>query len=175
MQKIIKYKNLVTIVTLLLLLCGLYFKNLELKWQLIYEKSIPDVELINYLSFDSNNRASGSLTGFVVFDDKEKQPKNLRQYIKITALDNLSSNNKQQFYLIDIIKMNTLPPRYFDPVFLSVINTSGDIITLVDAENNQYLINTETKEVSMFDATKDVTRLITSGSKFTEYMLDLLK
>lgn len=167
--------SIVIIAVLLVMLGILFLKNAELEWQLVFDKSVPDVELINYLSFDSKDIVSGSVTGFVVFDDKEKQPRNFRQYIKLTALNSLDNDSKQLFSLTDIIKMDGLPPRYFDPVVLTVKNTSGDIITLADTENNLYFIDKKTNQVSMFDSTKDLTKLITSDSDFGKYIQDFLK
>lgn len=175
MEKIKRNKSKITIAILLVLVGILYFKNVDLKWQLIYEKSVPDVELINYLSFNSKNIAAGSATGFVVFDDKEKQPRDFRQYVMITASKNLDVDGKQVFYLTDIIKMSVLAPRYVDPVALTVKNMSGDIITLADTDNNLYQINTVTHEVSMFDSTRDVAKLMTSDSDFRDFMVDFLK
>lgn len=167
-------KSKIILVVLLILAGVLFFQNKNLKWELIYENAVPDVELINYLTFDSNNIASGSLTGFVVFDDKEKQPKELKQYVQITA-SNDTTNGRQIFYLVDIIKMDVLPPRYFDPVALIITNTTNGIITLSDSNNNLYQIDKNTGEVSMFDNTKDIAKLITSDSEFRDFMVTFLK
>lgn len=174
MEKIKKNKIAIICCTVLLVVTGLlYLQNQNLKWEMIYEKSVPDVELINYLTFNSKSIASGSVTGFVIFDDEEKQPKEMRQYVQITASTDFS-NGRQIFYLVDIIKMDTLAPRYFDPVVLTMSVIEGNIVTLTDGNNNSYLINKSTKEVSMFDATRDVTRLITNDSKFRDFMRDFL-
>jgi hypothetical protein len=175
MEKIKKNKiAMICCITLLFAVGILYLQNRSLKWEMIYEKSVPDVELINYLSFDSRNIASGGLTGFVVFDNREKQPKAMRQYVQITASSDLNEG-RQTFYLTDIIKMDVLAPRYFDPVVLTISNIEGNIVTLTDGNNNSYLINKSTSEVSIFDSTRDVTRLITEDSKFREFMRDFLK
>jgi hypothetical protein len=170
-------KNKVTIILCMALavtIGAMYLQNQSFRWAMILERSVPDVELINYLTFDSNDIGSGSVTGFVAFDDKEKQPKEMRQYVQITASNDLSYA-KQVFYLVDIIKMEALAPRYFDPVVLMISNVEGNIVTLTDGNNNSYLINKSTSEVSMFDSTRDVTRLITNQSDFREFMIDLLK
>lgn len=160
---------------ILVILVGiLYLENSNLKWQLVYEKSIPDVELINYIAFDSKNVASGSATGFVAFDDKEKQSRGLRQYIQITASDDFE-NGAQIFYLTDIIKMDALAPRYFDPVALTIKNIAGGVVTLADSVNNLYFIDKVTSEVSMFDGTKDAAKLITSDSEYGDFMREFLK
>lgn len=175
MEKIKKNKIAIICCVVLLIAIGiLYLQNQNLKWEMIYEKSVPDVELVNYISFDSRNIASGSITGFVVFDDPEKQPKGMRQYIQITASSDVV-DGQQIFYLTDIIKMDVLPPRYFDPAVLTITNVEGNIVTLTDGNNNSYLINKSTNEVSMFDSTRDVTRLITKDSEFREFMRGFLK
>lgn len=165
---------IVIIVLLIIFAVGQFLKAQDLRWQLIYEKSVPDVELINYLTFNANNVASGSATGFVVFDDTEKQPQDLRQYTRITASDDFE-NGKQIFYLTDIIKMNVLPPRYFDPVILRVQSIANGVVTLADTENNLYFIDKGTSQVTTFDGTKDATRLVTSDSEFRDFMRDFLK
>lgn len=175
MEKIKKNKIAIICCAILLLVIGfMYLQTQDLRWQLIYEKSVPDVELINYLSFNSNGVASGSVTGFVLFDDEEKQPWDLRQYIRIDASNDFE-NGKQIFYLTDIIKMNVLPPRYFDPVILKAQNTSNGVVTLADSDNNLYFIDKATNEVTTFDGTKDATRLVTSDSEFRDLMRDFLK
>lgn len=175
MEKIKGNKIAIICCTVLLVGTGaLYLQNLNLKWQLIEEKAVPDVELINYLTFNSNNIASGSVTGFVAFDDIEKQPKGMRQYIQIAASNDFSGG-QQIFYLVDIIKMDVLAPRYFDPIELTVSNMEGDIVTLTDGNNNSYLINKSTKEVGMFDSTRDVATLITSQPDFRDFMVAFLK
>src|SRR3989344_8986400 len=101
MDKLKQNKFAIICCTILLIAAGvLYLQNKRLKWEMVYEKSVPDVELINYLSFDSRNIGSGSVTGFVAFDDKEKQPKGMRQYVQISASSDLSGG-RQVFYLTD--------------------------------------------------------------------------
>lgn len=177
MKNWIKEHKITTLIIggLILLVSGQQLEIKNLEWELIYEKSVPDVELINYLSFDSKNIAAGSVTGFVVFDDKEKQPRDLRQYVTITASENFDISGKQIFYLTDIVKMNVLAPRYFEPVALTFKNMADEVITLADNSNNFYQINLNTKEVSMFDATKDVTKLITNQSDFRDFMVQFLR
>jgi len=174
MEKIKKNKIAIICCTILLIAVGvLYSQTQTLKWEIVREKSIPDVELINYLTFDSNNIASGSVTGFVAFDDVEKQPKGMRQYVQITASNDLIYAS-QVFYLVDIIKMDAIAPRYFDPVVLTIRSVEGSAITLTDGDNNSYLINKNTKEVSMFDSTRDVTTLITNQADFGKFMREFL-
>jgi len=151
----------------------LYLQNQNLKWELIYEKSVPDVELINYLTFDSRNVASGSVTGFVAFDDKEKQPKGMRQYVQITASNDVS-DGRQVLYLTNIVKMDVLAPRYFDPVVLTVSKVENGVVTLTDGNNSSYLIDKATNEVSIFDSTRDITKLITKDSEYRDFMRNFL-
>lgn len=152
----------------------LFLENKSLKWEIIYEKAVPDVELTNHLTFDSNNTGSGSLLGFVIFNDKNKQPKNLRQYVQITA-SNERVDGKQVFYIVDIIKMNVLPPRYFDPVALTITNVANDIITLSDSNSNLYQIDKSTGDVNIFNNTQDVARLVTNNFDFKNFIVDHLK
>lgn len=174
-SKKIKNINTFVYITLGLIIGFLFFKNLDLKWQIIYLKSTPDVELINYMSFDSEGVATGSLTGFVLFDDKEKQPKDFRQYVEIRALEYYDNAGNQLFSLTDIIKMDTLPPSYFDPILISVKNITEESVTLADSGNNLYIIDRDTNEVSMFDNTRDVARLVTKDLEFRQTMRSLLK
>ena len=154
----------------------LYIEEVNRDWTYFYKvTAVPDVELVNSFSLNSKGVVDGDVVGFVAFDNKEKQPKSSRQYIKISALNNFDKNKNQLFLLTDIIKMPYLAPRYFDPVTINAINYSGDLITLSDNQNNQYFINKKTGEVSMFDETKDVARLITSDIYFKDYMKELLK
>lgn len=174
MENIRKNKVAVICSTISLIIIGvLYLQNQHLKWEMIYQKSVPDVELINYLTFDSNNVASGGVVGFVVFDDKEKQPREMRQYIQIMASSDFIGG-RQVFYLTDIIKMDVLSPRYLDPVVLTTSKVERNIVTLTDGNNNSYIIDKGTKELSMFDSTRDVSRLITKDSEFREFMRDFL-
>jgi hypothetical protein len=167
-----KTTSIIIIIVLTILVVILYFKNVDLKYELLNEKSIPDVELINYLSINSNI-ISGAVTGYVVFDNKEKQPQGMRQYVKIEALANFTEDGKQLFSHTDIIKMNVLPPSYFEPVILTAKDTSGTVITLTDITGNLFFIDKITKEVSMLDSTGDVTKLITKDSDFRNFIREL--
>lgn len=174
-EKIKKNWKNILILILSILLIFYYFKYTAQKWDVIYnDKAVPDVELVNSLSFNSSGIVSGSVTGFVAFDNIEKQPKDLRQYYQIVA-SNKYDNGRQIFYLTEIIKMNNLAPRYFDPLILIVTNITNNIITLSDSENNLYMINANTREINMFDSTKDVSRLITSSLDFQDFILRTLR
>jgi len=168
-------KTLILIIILLVILVGVFYvKYVNLKYELLWEKSVPDVELINYLSFNQNI-ISGALTGFVLFDNKEKQPKDLKQYIEIKALEYHDKNGKQLFQERDIVKMNLIPPRYFEPVILTIKDSSGSTITLADSDNNLFFIDKITKEVRMSDVTGDTTRLITDEFDYEKFMREFLK
>jgi len=172
-ENVKKIAPLIIIIILIILIVNLYYENSNLKWQELYQRTIPDVELINYISFDSNNIVSGSLTGYVVFDNKEKQPSGLRQYIEITATKYKDDNGNQIFTEKDIIKMNAIPPKFFDPVILTLKDSSGSIISLSDANGNLFFIDKNTKEVKMIDKTGDVTKLITNESDFKDFIRSL--
>lgn len=159
----------------MIIYANLFFERQTLKFELINQKSIPDVGLVNYFSIDSKNIISGGVLGFVKFNNKNDQPKTLKQYIKIEALDQFDSKGAQLFSYQDIVKMEYLPPKYFDTVFLKVINITNDRITLSDKDNNLFFIDKVTKEVGMFDSTGDRTKLITSDFKYTEFMREFLR
>lgn len=166
----------ITLIVILLItniITFLMYKSL--KWDLIFTKAVPDVELVNYLSINSNDLVSGSITGFVLFENPEDQPKDMRQYIKISATNQRNAAGNQVFIYQDIIKMNVLAPRYFDPTFLSVKETSGSVITLTDDDNNLYYLNKNTREVRLVDSGGDKTKLITDDSDFRDFFVDLLK
>lgn len=155
---------------------NLYTEKVSQDWHYFYSvTAVPDVELVDSLSVNSRGVIDGEVVGFVSFDHKEKLPGTMRQYVKISALNNFDKDGNQLFLLTDIIKMAYIAPKYFDPVTIKAINDSGDLITLVDNQNNQYFINKKTREVSMFDETKDVAKLITSDIYFKNHMKELRK
>jgi hypothetical protein len=106
---------------------------------------------------------------------QSQQPKDLRQYVKIIPSNDFDEKGKQMFYEIDIIKMDSLSIRYFDPVILTVKEVKDNVITLTDTSDNLFLINKITKKIVMSDNTGDQTVLITSESSFRDFQSKLLK
>lgn len=164
-------KNII-IILLLLLSLGFFVQTLSLKQEALWQKSVPSVELTNSLSIGNNSIVSGDVVGFVKFNDKRDQPRTMEQYIKITALDEFDSEANQLFLYQDIIKMNLLAPRFFDPVYLKTISKDGDRITLSDEDGNLFFINKITAQVGMFDATSDKTTLVTDMFDFRDFVFD---
>ena len=75
MGKVLKSRTTYIILAILLaiLSTGLYLSNSYLEYSLVREKSIPNIDLINYLQFDNKGIASGALSGFVVFARSEER------------------------------------------------------------------------------------------------------
>jgi len=161
---------------IIVIIFNLYSKNQSLEFQVYSTKSSPDVELYNALSFNSQNIASGEVVGFVSFYfNTDKQPRDLRQYIKITPSNDFDEKGKQIFYEVDIVKVGNLPIHYFDPVPLSVKEVKDNVITLTDKSDNLFKINKITRKIVMSDNTGDQTVLITSESSFRDFQNKLLK
>ncbi|MFT5849818.1 MAG: hypothetical protein ACI9H6_000640 [Patiriisocius sp.] len=139
MKKIFNFikKNAIWLIIVLVLVVfslNQYSENQSQRFWAIYEKSVPAVELDGVMLFygvdayqgkilTNPNKGAvgyGSLTGFVVFPSKSDQPRDLRQYYTIEATENYDEDGKQIFLLEEIIKMNSIAPKRFDKVLLSV-------------------------------------------------------
>lgn len=142
--------------------------------ELINERLVPHIELKNDFSVDSKNIVTGSVTGFILFSNTEDQPRTFSQYVKIQALNKFDEKGNQLFAYYDIIKMDELPIKYFDPVIVRRKNISENIIVLTDIGNNLTFINTKTNEVNQVDASGDKTKLITNNLEYTEFMSKFL-
>lgn len=170
-----KTKILIILCVVLVIVVGyLYDKNLNLRWEVVNEKSVPDVELTNTLFFHSNGVAYGEVVGFVAFHSMQKQPRGLRQYYMISASDEFLLD-RQVFYLTDIVKMNSLAPRFFEPSILLIESVHGSTVTLSDGQENYFYIDMSTKEVRMVDATGDSTKLITNDLDFRKFIRNFLE
>lgn len=154
----------------------LYIENQDLKWEKYFLSLVPDIELTNTLVFNSNDVASGSLTGFVAFVDPKKQPKDTKQYIQIEASTDFIGG-KQVFYLTDMVKMNALSIRNLGVTPLLGVKENG-IYILTDGHNNfylLYLLDSKVFMANMTDAQGDKTNLITTESDFKNFMGNLLE
>ena len=148
----------------------------SLEWDIVYMKAVPHVKLINYMSFDSNGIASGSVTGFVAFDNLENQPRGARQYYTITAYDEYNVKGKQLFIIEDVISLLNIPPSTIGTSVLSINMDYNGILYLVDENNNSFNINKVTKEVKMRESTgKDSSYLITNQEDFKDFIRNWLK
>lgn len=147
-------------------------KNLE--YEIRYSGSIADVELKNYLVFDENGVGSGDLTGFVKFNNIGDQPKTLRQYVTIKALDRFETELGQIFSITDTIVVDGVPPREFLPVLVFIDGVEEDLIIFSDSEQNRYGFNNQTGEAFIFDNTGDNTSLVTDSVEYQKFMFNFI-
>jgi len=173
-----KITIIISVVIVFLVISNITFwvgaKSLE--WDIVYMKAVPHVELINYMSFDSNGIASGSVTGFVVFDNLEDQPRNARQYYTITAYNEYNEKGEQLFLLEDIISLLNIPPSTIGTSVLNVNMDYNGILYLIDENGNSFNINKTTKKVKMRETTgKDSSYLITNQTDFKDFIRNWLK
>lgn len=174
-NKLFKILPYVLFATFLAISGILFTQNSNLKSQITNNQAIPLVELNNYLSFNEEGVASGSLTGFVKFNNIENQPKRLKQYVTITAHDAFDPEYGQFFSVTDTIAMAEIAPRRFDPVPVFIKRVEGELIIFSDAEENLYGFNNDTGEAFIFDNTGDNTSLITDSMEYRKFMIDFLK
>ncbi len=165
-------------VTLILLITSIVFysKKVSLEDLIILKyETVPHVKLTNSISFDETGKASGEISGFVVFKNQEDQPRDLRQYHIIKPLDLYDDNSRQIFIYDDIIKIGSLSPRSIGETLLFITNDTRTYTALEDKHGNSFKINKITKAVSMFDTTGDSTYLITSDSDYQDFIRAFLK
>ncbi len=158
--------------------------------RLYYDYAIPHIELISAMGFYgvdvyngkvlTSNRpgdvALGTITGFVVFPNKDDQPKGARQYYTIHAsLDNYDIDGNQVFSLTQTIKLDAIPPRVFDTEVLKVISNNDQYVTLESEDGQIFKINKRTDEVVINDADGQTTTLITNQSDYKDFIIDFLK
>ncbi len=74
----------------------------------------------------------------------------------------------------DVIVMDHLPIRYFDPVVLTVKDKSDRYITITDSGGNNYDLIFDTEEVLMYSNTGPVSILITNNYEMTDYLTKIL-
>ena len=153
-----------------------YLKYAGLKWEIHYQNSIPDIELIDYMSFDKRTGwATGSISGFVAFKNPNDQPKTAKQYYVIEALNFPDDNSNQVFVYDDIMVLEHLSPRSLGKTVLVVTNDSGDTLTLEDEYGNIFKIDKTTKEVVVFDKTGDSVYLIADDQDYRDFMRKFLE
>lgn len=181
MRKFLKnnWWKIVIFFVLIFIIFYLFKENIILKNKILYEyETVPDVELLNEMSFDSKGKASGKIRGFVAFLNIEDQPGNLKQYYEIEALDLYDENSKQLFIYDDIIKMSVLSPSSIGKTLLHVVKNDSDSLILVDQYNNSFTIFKQKGYVigvSMQDTTGDMTYLINDDSRFRDFILYIKK
>lgn len=170
-------KNIILVLLLIVIIIGgiyIFLTNRNVSYELAYQKSIPDIQLSNSLVLNGG-LVSGSVTGFVSFNNPEDQPKSFKQYVSINPLEEFDENNNQLFSVQDIIVMDNLPITYMDPVILRVKEKTYRYITIVDTVGNKYDLIFDDKRVLMYDDSDNgVSILITNNYEMTEYLTNVL-
>jgi len=178
-----KKPSIVIIIILLFLVLNFFVKSISLKYQRLYEVDVvPHIELSKGLFFSQDHNVFvESTAGFVRFDNKVDQPKDLIQYYIISALNEFDSNGNQIFSLEEVIKMKYLPPKRMDLVLLKQVNKTPFILTLEDDFGNQYFIDIinsgdnsdvyKDKIVRIIDINGNHSSLITNILDYQEYIL----
>lgn len=169
--------SLILILVLLIVVGNLFLQNSSLKYSRLYEvEYVPDIDISNSLFYSvKDNFNSGSIKGFVTFDNITEQPKKLRQYYIIEPLNRLDGNLNRLFSLDTVVKLEFLPPTSIGKSVLTEISNSEVELTLVDEAGNKFYINKNTGAVTMRDVSGDNTRLITSPLEYQDFMRDFLK
>jgi hypothetical protein len=135
-------------------------------------KVIPHIYLENTLN-EYKGEYSGKISGFVAFEDTDLQPKDARQYYMITPTAGLDENSLQKFTVEQIIALSSLSPRSLGSSELRVKDRSNDSIMLEDEEKNLFIVNMISKDVTMYDVSGDVVKLITDDWKFRDFIVKL--
>lgn len=161
-----KNYTLIIIIILLIIIGILLSEKQNLKFSLINYQAIPHIELINTLSYyPIDNSFSGEARGFVVFNNKKNQPRDLRQYFTIEPTIQKDENSNQVFILDEIIVLNSLPPKSIGKMVLAKKDETDKKIILEDKNGVQFIVDKNSKEISMEDA-----KLITSDSDYRDFM-----
>lgn len=156
----------ILIVVLLITVSNLWEENRNLKFASINYKSVPNINLINTLTYYPDTSSfTGEMRGFVKLSNEEDQPKDARQYYTIDT-----TTNKDVLVLDEIVALNNLPPQSIGKTKLVKKGEYGDIITLEDQNGLQLFYNKNSKEVVLEDA-----RLITNASDYEDFMRSFLK
>lgn len=159
-------------ISILIILCWYLFISLQnLKFDLLYDyKSVPRVELINTLS-ETDNRLSWEVRGFVMFEDINKQPKGVQQYIELIPFETTNEKWEQLFLLRNIVAMSSLSPRQVSIDKIYKTNETINDYILEDNEWNQYIINKSSKSISLRWIDWDYSILLTSDIDFRNFIL----
>jgi hypothetical protein len=186
-----KKKICIAVITLLFI-SNIYFLS---QWQsaksdrLYYDYAIPHVELIAAMAFydfdvyggkvithsNPGAIATGRITGFVVFPNKNDQPKGAQQYYTIEATDQYDETGKQIFSLTETLKLNAIPPSSFEKELLRVTSNTGQSVTLQSESGQTFQIDKRTDKVSVIDQDGSITTLLTNQSDYKDFTLDFLK
>lgn len=166
-----KQKFQIILIILLLLSIGFTFvQKQDYKHTTFYQyQAIPDIELKNTL-YQTQGGLSGEVRGFVKFDNMADQPIGMRQYYIIKSSEYFDNSESQYFSLEEIIKTQYLSPKSLGNSLLREVSDTDRTITLEDENGNQFFIDKNTYEISMRDITGNNTSLITSDTKYSDFM-----
>ena len=155
-------------------------ENQNLRFEKNFTESISDLDLKNGLVYDyDDDHFYGEVIGFVLFNDIKKQPKNLRQYYKISATNNFDQTGKQIFKLTEFVKVEALPVSQIgDSLNLFIKDNTESILTLEDKFGNVFRLFIQkekienkfygvVKKVNMVDIQNDEISLIMSNYEFS--------
>jgi len=162
------------IMILLVVVVSLYFQTLDLKYNRLYQiETVPDIDLINTLNYPQKDGIfTGYASGFVVFNDINEQPKELKQYYTIRALTQFDDSFNQIFSLEESIKMGYIPLRILDRVELREVRDTNSSLILEDRNGTRFTVNKRTSVITMEDG--DV-ELITNNLDYKNFIIKFLK
>jgi hypothetical protein len=163
------------------LLLTIYSLKQQHKYDLFYQyQSIPDVYLSSNILLFETGELHGQLTGFVRFEDIEKQPKGSRQYYTITATDNKDRRGSQQLELETYIKMPWIAIRSIGKDILTLNKITGNTYVYTDDSGDHYGIvfgrNVQIDEGQFKSVTSvllqdgDESSLLLSDTAFRDFM-----
>lgn len=158
-----------------MIISSLFIEKQNLKFALINYRAVPDVKLTNTLSYSSyDNSFSGSATGFVKFEEGEKQPKNLdlRQYYSIQPTNQRDAGGNQVLTLDEIIVMSQLPPESIGKSKMTKKNEIGSVIVLEDENGVRFYFNKDSKEISMKN---EDSSLVTNDLEYRDFVRKFLR
>ena len=162
---------LVVAVTLLAVSTVYFYLQYQDKSQYIKYtiNTTPDVELMFAMSSgqrtDGSLYASGSITGFVAFEDVSEQPMDMRQYYTITAIPG------DRFKVDNIFKVPSVAPRVMDDGEYFLAEITSDTIRVQNDNGVQFDINTRNREVIANSPGSGQAKLITNSNDFFNLML----
>lgn len=171
-----KQRNIFIVISIALLVAlvlVIIIKNQTIKYTWIEGETVPTVELMNYLSFSGN--ATGYVTGFVAFEERDNQPRDLRQYRTIKPTSSVDESGKQVYLVEDIVDMRAIPPKSIGKEELVVEDENEQIVVLVDGAGNKTLINKQGRDIVMVDTDGSKSYLITDQTDFRRFITDWLR
>lgn len=168
----IKRRYVWIIITIMLITTvNLFFQKQDLRFSLINYQAIPSIKLTNTLGYSSSsNSFLGDATGFVKLEEKNSQPKDLRQYYVIQPTSQRDKNSNQVLILDEIVVLPSLSPESIGKTKLIKSGENGNKIILEDENGLRFFFNRDSREISMEDA-----RLITSDSEYRDFMRNFLR